>query len=110
MLRDLCNEKVISQEDLDFVRDKTTFLFHREVMSEKYSVFHLMSSETFSDFWSEIENQFPKEKRRLFWNILMQTCDNSLYEYPPLLTDLQIVNLKISWKKTTLKLLPSISS
>ena len=58
----------ITEDERHFVFHETTFLSHKNVMDT--SVFLLFSSKDFlAEFWFDISEMFPEEKRMLFWKI-----------------------------------------
>lgn len=100
ILQQLLKEKVLTAEEVQFVREETHFLSHMNVMNQ--SVFILFESfDKLCSYWLDISRMFPANRRKIFWRIFMKCAQN----IPPIEVDVQLSSKEHSWKRVTKKLL-----
>ena len=63
----------ISQEDFDFVKQRTSFLFHMNVLNtDQFTSISNLGIADSKMFWLDISSQFPKGKRHIFWKLFLR--------------------------------------
>ena len=90
VLNSLKKGRHISDKEFLFLCHETSFLRYGNLMTDNFCKIPQTSEEELLEFWQYISEEFPKDKRGLFWKLFMKTYDYILMEVQFLLEAYEI--------------------